>query len=397
MIVSGARNLLAAANVVLADKGSPDHAIDRPYAMDVKTYKNIQGASMASLLAFTLAMAVLAVIIVVVSSDDEVPSQPQNEETSTETSSGQNSGADESGYPLLDLDGATDVDLASEWNRRASETGDCSQPLSIVGTLQSATFEIEALVRETSERLPPDREVELGLAWHESLSRSDVTFLDDQELESYLSELMGVLEELRLGSSYELRPYIVDDPTPNAFVFMGGAVYIHTGLLEEQSWVNNEAQLFNVLAHEVGHLDLRHIALVIEQMERFGLQFDNPNEQLDYSQLLLLVRQAYSREHEVEADVYAYQKMKEAGYSNLQAERSWYAISGGRQRGQAQSDDLFDIFNSELERLQQSHPHALERSCNYRQWLREAPPEYDKAYIGTRNYQELVTAFEQIY
>jgi predicted Zn-dependent protease len=49
------------------------------------------------------------------------------------------------------------------------------------------------------------------------------------------------------------------------------------GLLGGQSWVTNEAQLFNVLAHEVGHLDLRHVALVIEQMEQFGFRFDDPD------------------------------------------------------------------------------------------------------------------------
>jgi hypothetical protein len=89
--------------------------------------------------------------------------------------------------------------------------------------------------------------------------------------------------------------------------------------------------------------------------------------------------------------------MKKVGYSNLQAERAWYMISGGEQLARDPGDGLFDILDAELERLQQSHPHALERSCNYRQWLRQGPPEYDTAYIGTPNFRERITAFERIY
>ena len=178
---------------------------------------------------------------------------------------------------------------------------------------------------------------------------------------------------------------------------MGGFIYVTTGLLENRDLVRNEAQLFNVLAHEVGHLDLRHIALVIEQMERFGFRFDDPNQQLDLANLLFLLRQAYSKEREAEADLYAYEKMKAIGYSNLQVADRWQQLGRNDNLVENQAQDIFGLVLSEASQVFQSHPHAQERSCNYFSWLRESPPNYEKAYIGTANFENRISAFEQLY
>ena len=52
---------------------------------------------------------------------------------------------------------------------------------------------------------------------------------------------------------------IVDDPAVNAFSHLGGFVYVHTGLLKmaRQDW-----ELEFVLAHEIGHVDLKHCAVL---------------------------------------------------------------------------------------------------------------------------------------
>src|SRR5437764_6007946 len=48
---------------------------------------------------------------------------------------------------------------------------------------------------------------------------------------------------------------IHDDKTVNAFTLPGGAIYVYTGLMK---YVDNEATLAGILAHEVTHADHRH-------------------------------------------------------------------------------------------------------------------------------------------
>src|SRR2546423_5937040 len=48
---------------------------------------------------------------------------------------------------------------------------------------------------------------------------------------------------------------INDDKTVNAFTLPGGPIYVYTGLMK---YVDNEATLAGILAHEVTHADHRH-------------------------------------------------------------------------------------------------------------------------------------------
>ena len=60
---------------------------------------------------------------------------------------------------------------------------------------------------------------------------------------------------------------IHDDKTVNAFTLPGGPIYVYTGLMK---YVDNEATLAGILAHEVTHADHRHST---QQMtKQYGLQ-----------------------------------------------------------------------------------------------------------------------------
>lgn len=54
--------------------------------------------------------------------------------------------------------------------------------------------------------------------------------------------------------SWRLR-IIKDDSTLNAFCTPGGYIYVYTGLIK---YLDSESELAGVLAHEIGHADLRH-------------------------------------------------------------------------------------------------------------------------------------------
>jgi predicted Zn-dependent protease len=60
---------------------------------------------------------------------------------------------------------------------------------------------------------------------------------------------------------------IHDDKTVNAFTLPGGPIYVYTGLMK---YVDNEATLAGILAHEVTHADHRHSTK--QMTKQYGLQ-----------------------------------------------------------------------------------------------------------------------------
>lgn len=79
-------------------------------------------------------------------------------------------------------------------------------------------------------------------------------FYPNPMLQDYVNKLGQSLVPGNSTQFYAFR--IVNDPHPNAWSFSTGSVYITTGLM---SMLDNEAQLAFVLAHEVGHVEHRHL------------------------------------------------------------------------------------------------------------------------------------------
>ena len=99
---------------------------------------------------------------------------------------------------------------------------------------------------------------------------------------------------------------IHDDNTLNAFCTPGGYIYVYTGILK---FLESEDQLAGVLAHEIGHADMRHSTRQITTM--YGLQIVLEVAQMialgqttpQINQLGLgLINLKNSRGHETEAD-----------------------------------------------------------------------------------------------
>lgn len=99
---------------------------------------------------------------------------------------------------------------------------------------------------------------------------------------------------------------IHDDKTLNAFCTPGGYIYVYTGILK---FLDSEDQLAGVLAHEIGHADMRHSTRQITTM--YGVQAVVEVAELvllgQTSPLLTQVSTSLiglknSRNHETEAD-----------------------------------------------------------------------------------------------
>jgi predicted Zn-dependent protease len=94
-----------------------------------------------------------------------------------------------------------------------------------------------------------------------------------------------------------------DDKTINAFCAPGGYIFIYTGIIQ---YLDNEAELAGVLAHEMGHAERRHgtrqltKALGIQILLDFIMRGKNS----DYFKQVIggLINLRYSRSYEREAD-----------------------------------------------------------------------------------------------
>ena len=79
----------------------------------------------------------------------------------------------------------------------------------------------------------------------------------DPGLDAYIGAVGQRLAAQAPSRSYSYRFRVIDDEVPNAFALPGGHVYVSRGLL---TITNDEAELANVMAHEIAHVALRHQA-----------------------------------------------------------------------------------------------------------------------------------------
>src|SRR3989441_3596833 len=79
--------------------------------------------------------------------------------------------------------------------------------------------------------------------------------LHDRQATAYIDALGKQLAAHAPGEKYPYQFKIVNDTAINAFALPGGFVYINRGALEA---ADTEGQIAGVMAHEIGHVVLRH-------------------------------------------------------------------------------------------------------------------------------------------
>jgi predicted Zn-dependent protease len=117
-------------------------------------------------------------------------------------------------------------------------------------------------------------------------------------------------------SPSEVRVGIVDDPNINAANAGGGEFYVTTGLLQKAS----ENQLRGVLAHEIAHDDLGHVARAQVVGAGLSLGVILLEQLIPGSSAVTpiagnLIARSYSRSEEYAADRHAVELLRRAGYS----------------------------------------------------------------------------------
>lgn len=88
-------------------------------------------------------------------------------------------------------------------------------------------------------------------------ARKNLEFVHDPEVELYVDRIGRRILQAIDNPTYQYRFFVIRDDSLNAFAVPGGSIFVHTGLIEK---VGSTDELASVMAHEVVHVDARHIA-----------------------------------------------------------------------------------------------------------------------------------------
>lgn len=204
--------------------------------------------------------------------------------------------------------------------------------------------------------------------------RENINAIADRILESQHIEKRDVYP-------YEFE-VIHDDSTINAFCMPGGYIYVYTGLLR---FVDDEATLAGVIAHEIAHAERRHATRRISAY--YGTQLllavvlgENPGilEQIAANLFTGLGFLANSRSDEREADKYSMMYLEDTDYYPG-AIRFFFdkVLEQQQTRG------------STVERLLSTHPLPQDRVAHVEQTAKEKNyPEPTEENLFTQRYRE---------
>ncbi len=154
--------------------------------------------------------------------------------------------------------------------------------------------------------------------------RRKMPLVEDGDVLTYIRGVGNRIVKEVGPTTYQYQFFVVDQSVPNAFAIPGGYIFIYRGLIEMMS---NEGQLASIFAHELAHIQARHIHRTLDEAKIFsvaavagmiGAIFLGGGAgpavaagSMAVSQSAML---AYSRAHEMEADQLGFRYLCAAGY-----------------------------------------------------------------------------------
>ena len=200
-------------------------------------------------------------------------------------------------------------------------------------------------VRPGFNLFSPEQDVQLGKEASIEIEK-EVEVVDDRQLTNYIAGIGKRLADVAPGEKYPYSFKVVADPNINAFALPGGPIYVHTGLIAA---ADNEAQLAGVIAHEVGHVALRHSTNQASKAKAFqlplvlagGLLGDKGGMLGSLAEIglgfgLNSVFLKYSRDAEKQSDLLGAQMLSQVGYDPVQMARFFEKLEGGGGSGMPQ-------------------------------------------------------------
>lgn len=158
---------------------------------------------------------------------------------------------------------------------------------------------------------------------------SSFDLIEDPLIVDYVNRIgKRIVAALPPSQPYSYRFFVVKEGVYNAFASPAGNIFIYSGLIEA---MENEEELAGILAHEVAHVQARHISQKIERSKKIGLAtlagvaagIFLGGSSGDVASAVTLgsiaagqtVALAYSRENEIQADQLGLNYLNKAGYT----------------------------------------------------------------------------------
>jgi Zn-dependent protease with chaperone function len=185
------------------------------------------------------------------------------------------------------------------------------EPADPIATLFDLGHKVAKSVDEVGQEvlgLSLEEELKLGPEVHQLVAQQQKT-LSPPTVVQRLQRLARPILELRSRKNMTYRLLVVDSPDVNAFAHVGGYVYVTQGMLK---FAANDAELQFVLAHEIAHVDLKHVTKRMTYAARAsaaGGAAAGTLVQMAY----MVIALGYSEDEEFEADAWALRAMLKTG------------------------------------------------------------------------------------
>lgn len=176
----------------------------------------------------------------------------------------------------------------------------------------------EALAREVREELQIGREMSAKILGYYGVEKNSLAKTQ------YVQLVGNSLASLYGRPELNYRFAILNSPTINAYAVPGGYIFVTRGLLQK---LQNESELAAVLAHEIVHVNQRHMyqqirpkrdvsasESMVRMMSRGASDIGNNLFQIVQQGMKLLLEDGLGREKELEADSMGVVLTAAAGY-----------------------------------------------------------------------------------
>ena len=110
-------------------------------------------------------------------------------------------------------------------------------------------------------------ERKVGREFYEKMEKSNALY-KEKRVQSYITELGNSILSHSSKAPFDFHFSVYKDSAINAFATPGGYVYVSRGLI---AMADDEAQLASVIAHEIAHVNARHIARIIEKSTKVNV------------------------------------------------------------------------------------------------------------------------------
>jgi beta-barrel assembly-enhancing protease len=235
-----------------------------------------------------------------------------------------------------------------------------------------------------------DQEVELGRQSAEQVA-TQVPLVRDQIAANYVQALGSSIARTTSRSDLDWQFRIVDSREINAFALPGGFIYVNRGLIERAERLD---ELAGALAHEVGHVVLRHSVRQIEKQTKTGVAVelgcrltdlcgsDVARAAIQVGGAALFAR--YSRHDEAEADSEAVQLVVDAGLDPDGIPALFRRLLEERRTSPARIEVFFASHPLEEDRIVATEREIAALPPSVRQGLRQDDPSYQafKAHLA---------------